>query len=193
MKFIRMYSPVLLLMLGVLLSACTSVNPLASDAAKRQKVMTMHDTTLLKLYDVKPNVSSLIENAPGYAVFSDSNVNVIFASFSGGYGVAVNNITGNKTFMKMGEAGVGLGFGLKNFREVIVFHDEATMNRFVNNGWQFGGHADAAAILNEKGEAIGGEILIGNMTIYQLTTSGLAFQATVKGTKYWKDKNLNQY
>jgi hypothetical protein len=30
-----------------------------------------------------------------------------------------------------------------------------------------------------------------NITIYQLTESGLALQATVKGTKYWKDDALN--
>lgn len=61
------------------------------------------------------------------------------------------------------------------------------MERFVNQGWEFGVHADAAAKASEKGGAIGGEILADNMTIYQLTETGLALQATVKGTKYWRD------
>jgi hypothetical protein len=39
--------------------------------------------------------------------------------------------------------------------------------------------------------AVGGEILLNGITIYQLTESGLALQATVKGTKYWKDDALN--
>ena len=42
-----------------------------------------------------------------------------------------------------------------------------------------------------KGAAVGGEITASNVTIYQLTETGLALQATVKGTKYWKDDNLN--
>jgi hypothetical protein len=29
------------------------------------------------------------------------------------------------------------------------------------------------------------------MEVYQLTKNGLALQATVQGTKYWTDKELN--
>jgi len=29
------------------------------------------------------------------------------------------------------------------------------------------------------------------MEIYQFTESGIALQATIAGTKYWKDKELN--
>lgn len=32
----------------------------------------------------------------------------------------------------------------------------------------------------------------GGMEIYQFTESGVSLQATVQGTKYWKDSNLNQ-
>jgi len=31
----------------------------------------------------------------------------------------------------------------------------------------------------------------GGMEIYQFTESGLSLQATVQGTKYWKDSKLN--
>ena len=51
--------------------------------------------------------------------------------------------------------------------------------------------ADAAAKVEDKGAAVGGEITIDNMTIYQLTKTGLALQATIKGTRYWKDEALN--
>ena len=65
------------------------------------------------------------------------------------------------------------------------------MNRFIGSGWEFGGHADAAAKASDRGAAVGGEVLADNITIYQLTESGLALQATVKGRKYWKDEALN--
>ena len=32
----------------------------------------------------------------------------------------------------------------------------------------------------------------GGMEIYQFTESGVSLQATVQGTKYWKDSKLNQ-
>lgn len=181
---------IVLTMLTVLVSAC-SVNPLASVDEKRQRVLAMRDATLQDLYRIKPQVRELVNRAPGYGVFSDKNVNIIFASFSGGYGVVTDNATGKVTYMKMGEAGLGPGLGLKDFRSVFIFHDRATMNRFVNEGWQFGAHADAAAIVDDQGQAVGGEIVADNITIYQLVKSGLALQATVKGTKYWKDSTLN--
>lgn len=93
--------------------------------------------------------------------------------------------------MKMGEIGVGLGMGIKDFRAVFVFHDEATLSRFIESGWEFGAHADAAAKAGDTGAAVAGEMLINGITVYQLTENGLALQATVKGTKYWKDDSLN--
>lgn len=160
-------------------------------AGKRQAVLDMKDDVLADLYALKPDVKSQIANAPGYAVFSNVNINIIFASFGGGYGVAKNNKTGEHTYMRMGEVGVGLGLGAKDFRAVFVFHSEATMRRFVEHGWAFGAQADAAAKASDIGRAVGGEATVDNITIYQLTKTGLALQATVKGTKYWLDNSLN--
>jgi hypothetical protein len=65
------------------------------------------------------------------------------------------------------------------------------LKRFIKLGLAFGAQADAAAKASDKGMAFGGEATIDNITIYQLTETGLALQATVKGTKYWKDPSLN--
>jgi hypothetical protein len=65
------------------------------------------------------------------------------------------------------------------------------MNNFVDEGWTFGGNADAAAKAGNKGVSVEGELYYGDMTVYTFTDSGLALQATVKGTKFWKDKKLN--
>ena len=86
---------------------------------------------------------------------------------------------------------IGLGLGVKDFRAVFIFHDRAVMEKFIGSGWEFGGQADAAAKAGEKGAAIGGEAVLDGITVYQMTQSGLALQATVKGTKYWKDDELN--
>jgi lipid-binding SYLF domain-containing protein len=162
-----------------------------SKAEKRHAVLNMKNEVLSDLYKIRPDVKSQVSSAPGYAVFSDVNINIIFASFGGGYGVVKNNKTSNHTFMNMGEVGIGLGLGVKDFRGVFVFHSADTMNRFVEHGWAFGAQADAAAKASDKGAAVGGELTVDNITIYQLTEAGLALQATIKGTKYWKDSSLN--
>jgi lipid-binding SYLF domain-containing protein len=151
----------------------------------------MKQEVLAELYQVNAGARDSVASAPGYAVFSNANVNLIFASFSGGQGVVKDNRSGQHTYMKMGEAGIGLGLGVKDFRAVFVFHDKATMQQFIDSGWEFGGHADAAAKAGEKGGAVGGELLLDGVTVYQMTESGLALQATIKGTKYWKDGELN--
>ena len=187
MRFLK--TPLLIIFIAVLVNGCAATGK--TPAEKRRNILTMKHQVLNDLYQTKPQVKAMIRRAPGYAVFSNANVNMIFASFSGGYGVVRNNRSGKHTYMKMGEVGVGFGLGVKDFRAVFIFHDTKTMNKFIHSGWEFGGHADAAAKADDKGGAIGGEVLIDNITIYQLTESGLALQATVKGTKYWKDDELN--
>lgn len=175
---------------ALLVSACATTGG-STPQEKRQAVLSMRSEVLADLYRIKPHTKAEIASAPGYAVFSNANVNIIFASFGGGYGVVRDNKTGRDDFMKMGEAGIGLGLGAKDFRAVFVFRSRSALDRFVSSGWEFGGHADAAAKAGDKGGAVGGEALIDDVTVYQLTQTGLALQATVKGTKYWKDEELN--
>lgn len=54
------------------------------------------------------------------------------------------------------------------------------------------GTPDERRKAGDLGAAIGGEAIIDNVTVYQLTQSGLALQSTIKGTRYWQDANLNQ-
>ena len=54
----------------------------------------MKNEVLSDLYKVKPDVKAQISSAPGYAVFSNTNVNIILASFGGGLGVVKHNKTG---------------------------------------------------------------------------------------------------
>lgn len=178
------------LYLVLILSGCATSGA-HTTADKRQAILSMKQEVLAELYSTKPDARTQIANAPGYAVFSNANINLILASFSGGNGVVRDNRSGKNTFMKMGEAGIGLGLGVKDFRAVFVFHNRATLERFIDSGWELGAHADAAAKANEKGGAVGGEIVLDGVTIYQMTESGLALQATIKGTKYWKDSELN--
>jgi len=178
-----------MLLVLLILSGCASHQGKTVDK-QRQSIETMRANTLNALYKEKPYAADTIERSAGYAVFSNANVNLLFASAGGGYGVVHSN-SGAVTYMKMGEIGLGLGLGAKDYRLVFVFHNQKALQRFVNDGWAFGGQVDAAAKSNDKGDAIGGEITVDNITIYQLTESGLALQATIKGTKFWRDASLN--
>jgi lipid-binding SYLF domain-containing protein len=178
------------LLVAFTLSGCATTTG-TSVQEKRQAVLSMKNDVLSELYKIHPQAKVEVESAIGYAVFSNANVNIIFISLGGGYGVVKDKSIEKHTYMKMGEVGVGLGLGVKDFRAVFIFNDRSTLDKFIRSGWEFGGHADAAAKAADKGLAVGGEALIDGIKIYQITKSGLALQATVKGTKYWKDDELN--
>jgi lipid-binding SYLF domain-containing protein len=178
--------------LAVILAICScSTTKGSSPQEKRQAALNMRTQVLAELYKLNPDARAQIAASPGYAVFSNANVNVIFASFGGGYGVVENKRLKKSIYMKMGEAGVGFGMGVKDFRAVFIFKTQASLEAFIDNGWEFGGHVDAAAKAGDKGAAVSGEAMLNGVTVYQITESGLALQATLKGTKYWKDAELN--
>ena len=123
-------------------------------AEKRQKVMHMEQETLDRLYREAPETRERIKNAVGYGTFSNANVNIIFASAGGGYGVVVENATGKRTYMKMALGGIGFGLGVKDYRVVMIFKDKPTLDRFIESGWDLSAHADAAAKAGESGAEI---------------------------------------
>ncbi len=185
----KIISRVLVLLLIAGLVACNA--PGNTKSERRNHINSMQREVLADLYKLKPDSKDEIASAPGYAVFSNVSLKVIFAGVGNGFGVVVDNSNGSKTYMKMGEVGVGLGVGVKDFRAVFIFQSREVMNRFIEQGWAFGGEADAAAKAEEKGAAVGGEVLADDIKVYQLTESGLALQAMITGTKYWKDSELN--
>ncbi len=162
-----------------------------SIAEQRAEIMKMHNQVLVQFYKQYPYAEKELKQAPGYAIFSNAQVNVIFAAVGGGYGVAHNNRNGKNTYMNMGEGGLGLGVGVKDYRTVFIFKTAKAFTNFVEQGWTFGAEADAAAKASDKGGEYSGSATVGDITIYQMTDSGLAIQATLKGTKYWKKEQLN--
>jgi len=181
----------LLVFVALFISGCASTGSDSTPQEKRQQVLKMKDEVLTQLFKDKPDVREQINASEGYAVFSNANVNLIFFAAGGGYGVVKNMKSGEYTYMNMAEGGLGLGLGAKDYRIVMVFHNKRALNRFIESGWTFGGNADAAAKASDKGGSVEGEAYYGDVTVYSFTETGLALQATVKGTKFWKDKELN--
>lgn len=187
--------PRYLLLIGALLGASPLAHAKKGTAdEQRAAIRQTRDDVLAELYKLNPAAQTRVKKAAGYAVFTNVGVNLVFASFAGGHGIVVEKgmIKDTETYMKMGSAGLGLGLGVKDFRAVFVFDDAAKLRIFVDKGWDFSGQADAAAKSNEKGGAVAtaGNISEG-VAVYQITKNGLALQATLQGTKYWKDQNLN--
>ncbi|MDO9207035.1 MAG: hypothetical protein Q7T91_02175 [Sulfuricurvum sp.] len=162
------------------------------DQQRADRLQSSNETLQL-LYKHAPEAKEMIANAYGYAAFSNVGVNLVLLSAEGGTGVAHDNKTGKKTYMNMASGGVGFGLGIKDFRAIFLFENKAVFDRFVNEGWEANAQADAAAKLADKGDAINLAITVApGIRLYKLTQNGLALQATIQGTKYWKDAEMNK-
>ena len=165
----------------------------ADNRAKEQaEVKKAGQDALNALYKAQPSARKAVESAAGYAAFSNFGMKIFVAGGGTGKGVAVNNKTKAITYMKMAEIQAGFGLGVKKFQLVWVFENEQALNSFINSGWEFGGQATAAAKAGDKGASFQGAISVSpGVWLYQLTDKGLALELTVKGTKYYKDGDLN--
>lgn len=164
----------------------------ASVETERANIQQMRTETLERLYREQPWTRDDIQNAAGYAVFSSVGVHIAFLSGSGGMGLAHDNRSGRETYMNMAAAGVGLGLGIKDFRVVFVFHTPGAYKQFIEQGWDFSGQADAAAKSTGRGdEGSVAATVVPNVTVYQLTETGIALQVGLQGTRYWSNAKLN--
>ena len=183
-----------LVILSVVLTVCTFA--VAADQAKvdkeRQEIRKRSQEILAQLYKVAPKAKANVQKAAGYATFSNFGMKILVAGTGTGKGLAINSKSRKEVFMKMVELQAGLGFGVKKFSLVWVFETPDALDRFVNSGWELGGQGSAALKSGDKGAAFQDALAVApGVWLYQLTDKGVALELTAKGTKYYKDDDLN--
>ena len=171
---------------------CLPMIAVAGPDEDRQEILDAREQILSKLYAEKSSAKSAVENSKGYAVFSSLGVNLFVVSTARGGGVLHDNRDNKDTYMSMLSAGGGLGLGVKDFGIVFVFNDEKAMDEFLETGWDFSAQADATVETNQDSEGAEAAVTaIPGVEIFQVTDKGIAVQATLQGTKYWKNDDLN--
>jgi lipid-binding SYLF domain-containing protein len=153
---------------------------------RRLEIDTNAQSTLDELFKEQPDAHALYDKAVGYAVFTATKAGFI-VSGGGGTGVVVEKASGNRTYMHMGLAGIGLGIGAQRYSLVILFENQTRLSKFVSGGWDSSATAEAAA--GKEGVAARSTFING-MAIYQLTEKGLMAHADVTGTRFWVDDKL---
>lgn len=170
-------------------------NPFAADktvAQQHQDILVKNQVILKQLYAAQPKAKDLIEKSAGYATFSNFGMKILIAGGGTGSGVVLGKDK-KPVYMNMAEVQAGLGIGIKSFQNIFVFQTDAAMNDFVNSGWTFGGQVTAAAKYEKDGDAYQDATVVApGVLMYQLTDSGLAAEITGKGTKYYKNTDLNK-
>lgn len=188
----------LVALLSFTLAACSSVGAgmgVSKQPDKEEQRQALRSTTneiLQKLYDVQPSAKKLVEGSAGYAAFTNFGMKLFVAGAGRGWGTAIERSTGKETFMQMVELQAGLGLGVKKFQLVWVFEKPELFDNFVNSGWEVSAQTTAAAQIEDQGGYVAGAIAVEpGVWLFQLIDQGLALELTVKGSKYYKDANLN--
>jgi lipid-binding SYLF domain-containing protein len=157
-------------------------------ADKRAEIDNVASESLETLLSKSANAKALYEKAYGYAVFDNLKI-AIGVSGGGGSGVAVAKDGSERTYMKMGTAGIGLGLGGQKYQVIFLFQSEKAFRSFVDKGWKAETGAQAAAgTAGASAEAT----FHNGLAIYKMNEGGLMASADVSGTKYWKNKKLNE-
>jgi lipid-binding SYLF domain-containing protein len=182
----------IVLVLGLSSLAVSLASAGDSPDEKKEKTRKMANQTLQDLYKLQPTAQGAIQHSAGYAVFNNTGVNLLLSTARGA-GMAINSKSKQETFMKMISGGAGLGIGVKDYRVIFVFENQSALAHFLDSGWSGSGQVDAAAKTDKSGGAYSGASMVEpGVWVYQITKKGLALQATLQGTKYYKDDDLNK-
>ena len=154
---------------------------------KRVKIDDRTAEALERLFEESKSAKELYEQAVGYAIFDNTKVQFIVAG-GGGTGVAIHKGTGDRTYMKMGTGGVGLGIGAKTYQVILMFNTENVFTKFVEKGWQADSQASAAA--GSASAEVKASFHNGVAAFVQ-GKNGLIASADISGSKYWQS-DLNE-
>ena len=153
----------------------------------RSEIDSSAEAALARLFRESSAAKGQFDAAAGYAVFDTRKLSLIISTGTGS-GVAVDKSSGKRTYMKMATGGLNIGGGVKFYQVVFLFPDKVTLNDFVESGWS--ADTDAAAESGKEGVHVGVQLKNG-VIVHSLSDKGLVLAASLTGTKYWKDDDLN--
>ncbi|MCM0028305.1 MAG: hypothetical protein NBV55_01240 [Polynucleobacter sp.] len=187
----------ILLCSALTLIACQSTGqdgkPLtpAEISEKRAATIKMGESGLAAFYKQNPAAKKEIEAAPGYAVVSTTNVNVVLLVVARGEGVLYDKRHNGPVFLKSYKTGEGLGAGYQDQYQIIVFKTTSAIDQFLLtsiDGQRGGLDVDANFSAGSGGTI---RSFNPNITFYTVGLSGYDLQANYGGTLYLVDEQLN--
>jgi hypothetical protein len=148
----------------------------------------------------------LLASGNGYGVLVDNKTGketfMRVASLGGGVGMGVkdlrvififNNADVMRQFLESGWQFGGKADASAKYKDAGVSAEQnVKANVDFKDGTVVGGSSTDLRAGTDKEDRVGATASVGGaMEIFQFTESGLSLQATVAGTKYWKDSKLN--
>lgn len=168
------------LLFGTVFTALILSASLQAQDADDQKLIVDSEDAKAQFVKSDALMQNLFDNAYGYVIFPNVGKGAI-----GVGGAAGNGIVYEKGKMigkaKMKQVTVGFQFGGQAYREVIFFENQAALDRFKQDKFEFA--AQASAVAADKGVSTNVKYKDGVMVFTQ-EKGGLMYEASVGGQKF---------
>ena len=182
----------LILFALVLMTASTVLAAKTTPEQGRAELDGMSEKVLERMYEKYPSSKEAVQNTYAYCTISASSVKWGFLGDDHGRGVAVNNRTGKRVYVKMKEVSIGVNFGAKEYDLLFIIDNQKAWERFISGNIKFGSEASVDATDSVNGVTYAGATTAAEgVQVYQLDKKGLAIEATFKGGRISPFRTLN--
>ncbi len=163
---------------AVLTAGGCSTSP--TSAADREALSEHAGGTLAGFEAVDPSLKSMIDKAPGYAVFPDVGKAGFIAGGAYGRGEVYENgrMVG---YADLAQGTVGLQIGAQTYDELVIFFSQEQLNKFKSNQFAFSANVSAVAI--KPGVAAAADHS-GGTAVFVRPQGGLMAEASIGGQQF---------
>lgn len=181
-----------LILFSLVLMTASTVFAKESPDQQRAKLNEMSGQVLQRIYQKYPSAERIIDDVYAYCTISASSVKMGFVGDDRGRGVAVNNKTGERIYVKMKEVSVGVSVGAKEYDLLFLIANKEAWDNFISGKIKFASEVSAQASDGINGDSFSEATLVAKgVWVYQLDKKGLAVELSFKGAKISPYKNLN--
>jgi lipid-binding SYLF domain-containing protein len=127
-----------------------------------------------------PGIDSFLSRAQGYAIFPSVGKGAV--GVGGAYGKGEVYELGRKIgYCDLSQASIGLALGGQAYSELIVFENQAALDKFKSGNFAFSAQASAVAL---KSGATANAKYTDGVAVFTTGEAGLMYEASIGGQKF---------
>lgn len=181
-----------LILFALVLMTASTVAAKETPEQLRAKLDDMSQQVLTRMYQKYPSAERAIKKTYAYCTISASSVKWGFFGDDRGRGVAVNNETGKRVYVKMKEVSLGVNFGAKEYDLLFLITNKKAWDSFVSGKIKFSTEVSAQASDGVTGDSFADATIIADgVWVYQVDKKGLAVELSFKGAHISPIKELH--
>lgn len=179
-----------LVSLLLLCAACATPDG-DTPAAQREYAENVMAEALAELYERNPEAQDEIAAAPGYFFLSGFSIHPGLMSIANGYGIVVNNETGDHSHSRLFRFAIGPGIAVKGYYVVAIADTPEAVAALAEGRSVWGALAEASFNFGDFGGSAAAEGASGGLHTYLWTHTGVALELDLAWANVYQQDELN--